>query len=270
MILTLTLLGFISLFPTDNKTPSSSLKPTNYSIGIIEVQSGSNLKQGLITLVNPKRGITSYHILRESKKGFVKLGEESRKIIKVEKLRQPKSSSNLDDLYSDICSVEWENPFSLKNTPYAIVSTRHPTPDEKVYIPKLVNNSIVWEERFIVGLEGFAVWTNLPKKAYSIILFLNNRPTNKGTQFEEGDSGGAWVSENGEILAITSRVLNKPFSPATQVVYGTLVNPTQAPKNSGRGKNLAVLPLIVTISMVTILSTILLTKKILASQKKIP
>jgi hypothetical protein len=259
------LLSLLPLTATDPEVEDTPAIP----IGSLEIRAGNSIKEGLITITSPTEGLTSFHLFQDSKSGTIMYGDQKREITSVRQKRNPTNIGKLEELYSDICIVKWDTPLKLPYKELAVPSRRHPVPDERVYIAKTINGSIVWEKKHIVGLEEFAVWTNLPKKAYAIILYLNNRPASTGEKFKEGDSGGGWISENGELLAITSRVVNRDFGPSKQIIYGTLVNGEPSPKKTGEKGGLARTPLLISIFILLITTVLILTKKRIALKKKI-
>jgi len=232
-------------------------------IAKLEVYQANFVREGLATLLSPTEAITSYHLLEGSNQATITLGSEKRPISWVKPIERDHDQGSLNDLYSDICYIGWKEPLhkSISQHVYPVKTTRHPTPDEIVYIPRMNVNNLTWEERYIVGLESYAIWTNLPRKIYSYILYLNNRPINKGGKLREGDSGGGWISESGEVLAITSRVVNANFGPSTQVVYGTLINQTPSPKKSGDHSRPALIPLLTSISFLTLATFLIMILK---------
>lgn len=246
--------------------------PINVPIGKIEVTTSSRIKEGLITLISPTTGITSFHLLNGWKSASINFGKEQKAIKWVNPLKRTlqtkPNAQKLHDLYDDVCIVGWDDHLPVKNMHFPLVSTRHPNPDELIYIPTTTQTGISWEKRYIVGLEEFAAWTNLPKKIYSIILYLNGRPTNKGNILKEGDSGGGWISTNGELLAVTSRVVNEPLGPTSQIVYGTLLHNHPSPKKSGEKSRLATTPLLISILILSLITTIIVVKKYLYQNKK--
>jgi hypothetical protein len=131
-------------------------------------------------------------------------------------------------------------------------------------VPKKIGEDISWEKRYIVGLEDYAVWINLPQPAYSWILYLNGRPSNEGSLFKSGDSGGGWINENNELIAITSRISEKRFGPTKQIVYGTLSSPNPAPKKTGDRNSPAPIPLLISLAAISLIIAIVYTIKKLA------
>jgi len=213
-------------------------------MGIAYSSGNTILKKGLVTAISPNRGISSAHIFRDSTHSEIDIEGETRKIISIEPIRESKDNSSLGLLYKDIVYVQWEPPIQTSPTEnYAKESLRHPEIDEPVWIPRLEEDNICWEKRSINGKEDFAVWTGLPKRLYCIVLLLNNRPINSGKELKLGDSGGGWITQSGEILAVTSRIADGKHSPNSQTVYGTMVCSLPASKDNGASGHPAAIPL---------------------------
>lgn len=265
------MLGFLSL--SINSDENKIQSPPKIAAGIIEVTEGNTIKEGIIMPISYTTGLTSAHILRDSSQGTIQIGKEKRTIAWVKEWRSPSKAKNpknpinqLSDLDSDIFLVGWEEPISIQAGYYfSTPSWRHPQQDEEIWMPKVINGQIHWEKRFIVGIEGYAAWTNLPKDIYRIILYLNGNRINDGSPIKIGDSGGGWISMDGELLAITSRIKDHGFGPTHQIVYATLTNNEAAPKSAKTKQILATLPAVATI---TVLSFALIIWKIKSLHKR--
>jgi hypothetical protein len=214
------------------------------TIGKIKAIKGKEIKEGLITAINPSQGIGAKHVVEGAERATIKIEGKEHKLVSVKGIRDTNTLDAISSLYGDACLIEWEPPISITTMPkFPRVSHRHPDPDELVYIPRNTNAGIQWETRYIMGTEDYATWANLPRRIYSAILWLNGRPINKGTPFNLGDSGGGWISRGGELLAVTSRVTTSKFGPNKQVVYGTLLSVNPSPEKRGDRKYPAILPL---------------------------
>lgn len=245
-------LNLLNLEAIEGETKSNNNIP-NIIVGRLESKSNNHLREGLLTPISPQSAITSAHLIAESESIEVIINGEKRYAKQADYINRNDSEPKIDELYSDLCIISWDNPLHLEKNHYPTISNIPPSPDENIWIAKQEGDKIVWERRYIVGVEGYAAWSNLPRKLYSVLLYLNGRPSNRGTPFEAGDSGGPWINSNGNIVAVTSRVVNKKMGPSHQVVYGTLTQKEPSPKKSGGKQSPITLPLTVSIFTILIL-----------------
>jgi hypothetical protein len=210
------------------ETGGYPLKEINFPIAEIEAYHNQTIKTGLATLLSPYSAITARHIVSESSRSVIKLGSQKRVVKLLNELRdlnnKESMDSKMDALANDIIIVSWQSPLTInENTIFPKLSTTPPKKSQKVFIPKFKDTEITWEERHISGLDSHCSWTGLPKPLYKGVLWLNGEKINEGTPFKIGDSGGGWINEEGEVIAVTSRVDNTDLSPHKQTAYGANV-----------------------------------------------
>lgn len=246
------LLGWVTLIVLGNTNYANGSKSQStiytkevtepaYSIAEIESYHRDIVKTGLATLLCPKTAVTARHIVNESDKTKIIFGDQVRTVSYCKELRDLNTKdANADTLANDIIIIGWDEPITIKNKKmiFPTLASSPPEKNESILIPRFKDARIIWEKRHISGLDSHCSWVGLPRTIYKGILWLNGEKINQGAPFNVGDSGGGWITDEGVVVAVTSRVDQTGFSPHKQTAYGAnvIVNRDYIP-NSGKKKN---------------------------------
>jgi len=231
---------------TPLKAPATNETNTiDYPIAEVEAWNGEIIKNGLAALIGPKSALSARHIVEGARGATIFFENQQSKVIGFTELRDIKTKdSHFDKLANDIIILNLLTPIKPKS-PYLSLADTPPKKGDLVQIPKYDQGKIVWEERYISGADSHSAWAGTPKPIYKGILWLNAEKINQGTHFQIGDSGGPWVTMDGKITGVTSRVDNDSFSPNSQTAYAANVKINENSKEITQKNTIAWRPMVV-------------------------